>query len=79
MKKGMGYVLIKCAVDKIESVYHSLKNIPEVKDIYSVDGDYDIIVKVETDDVSRITSAVLKVRKIPGITHTKTLTVVDLE
>ncbi len=79
MSTGMGYVLIKCERDTIEQVYHEVEKVPEVKDVYGVNGEYDVIAKVVTPSPSEVPRVVLKIRRIPGVRATKTLTVVNLE
>ena len=77
--KGMGYVLVKCKKDMVEKVYKHMEKLDEVKDIYVVDGDYDIIAKIVMNNISDIPEGVLRIRKIDGVVATKTFTVVNIE
>ncbi len=79
MNTGIGYILIKCEKDGIESVYKEVEKVKEIKDIYAVNGEYDILAKIITNSPAEVPRVVLKIRKIPGIMATKTLTVVNLE
>ena len=79
MAMGMGYILVKCEKDVISKVYKEIEKVTEVKDIYAVNGEYDILAKIVTLSPSEIPRVVLKIRKIPGVHATKTLTVVSLE
>ncbi len=79
MKAGMGYILIKCEKDAVEYVYHEVEKVEEVKDIYVVNGEYDILAKIITSSPREVPHVVLKIRRIPGVRATKTLTVVSLE
>ena len=77
--KGMGYVLVKCKKDGVEKVYKEMEKLEEVRDIYAISGEYDIIAKIKVADISKIPNAVLKIRFIDGVVSTKTFTVVNLE
>lgn len=79
MKQGMGYVLIKCEKDAVEKVYHEVEKVSEVKEVYGVNGEYDVLAKVVTSSPSDVPRVVLEIRRIPGVRATKTFTVVNLE
>ncbi len=77
--KGAGYVLVKCRKERVEEVYKEMEKLEEVKDIYAINGEYDIIAKIEVSDISKVPNAVLKIRSVDGVLATKTFTVVNLE
>ncbi|KER07127.1 putative homocitrate synthase protein [Marine Group I thaumarchaeote SCGC AAA799-E16] len=72
------YVLVACDVGLEKSVIDKLKSVDLVKDIIGVMGSYDILVKLESensDDLKNIITS--KIRKIPDIKTTLTLTVIE--
>ncbi len=72
------YVLITCDVGSEKSVITELKTINLVKEIKEVMGEYDIIVKLESNNSDELKNIIpLKIRKIPNIRTTLTLTVIE--
>jgi DNA-binding Lrp family transcriptional regulator len=72
---AIGFVLITTTPGKESEVFSVLKKVSEIKELYPVFGDYDIIVKVEAKDADALGSVIInKIRSIPGISDTKTLT-----
>ncbi len=75
---AIAYVLITSAPQKDHQIFLELKRIPEVVEVYPLFGDYDLIAKVENDNVEKLGRLVLyKVGAIPGVVHTETLTVLE--
>jgi len=55
-----------------------LKKIPEVKQIYSVYGVYDYIIRVEADSMEKLKDVISsKVRQVKNIISTLTMVVID--
>lgn len=74
-----GFVLIITDAGKEHSVYAELNSIKEVDSAYPLFGEYDIIVKVHgADHVAIGMTVVDKIRTIPGVADTKTLTSIIL-
>ena len=48
------YVLVNADVGKEKDVLKELKNVPSVKEAYFVYGVYDIVAKIETNDVREL-------------------------
>lgn len=72
---AVGFVLVTTMPGKEHEIYLTMKKIPEVKEIYPVFGDYDIIAKIDAKDIETLGNVVVgKIRSIPGIAETKTLT-----
>ena len=68
------YILIKTEPGKECEVYGELKEIPEVIDLNQLFGEYDLIAKLETNDVDKAKLIIVdKIRYIKGIIDTKTL------
>ena len=70
------YVLITCDVGSEKSVITELKTINLVKEAEGVMGTWDILVKLESNNSDELKNIIpLKIRKIPNIRTTLTLTV----
>ncbi len=73
------YVLINTKPGAEEKVYSDLASMANVEEIYTLFGEYDIIVKVEAKDYPVLESFIVsKIRNIAGIVDTKTLMVIKL-
>jgi len=75
------YVLINCDMGSEEDVISNLKTIDGVKEVHGTFGAYDIIVKIESEDVDKLRDKITwKIRKIERIRLTLTLmTIPDQE
>ncbi len=75
------YVLINCDMGSEEDVISHLKTIDGVKEVHGTFGAYDIIVKIESEDVDKLRDKITwKIRKIERIRSTLTLmTIPDQE
>lgn len=68
------YVLVNCELGSEEEVISELKSIEGVKEVHGTFDAYDILAKVESDQVEALREAITwKVRKIPKICSTLTL------
>jgi len=68
------YVLINCDLRYEEQIIEELKHISDVKEIHGTFGAYDILAKVESDGVEKLSETITwKIRKIPKIRFTLTL------
>ena len=71
---GFAYVLINCDLGAEEDVISHLKTIDGVKEVHGTFGAYDILAKVESDDVDKLRDTItLKIRKLDRIKSTLTL------
>ena len=71
---GFAYVLINCDLGYEEDVISQLKTIDGVKEVQGTFGAYDILAKVESDDVDKLRDTItLKIRKLDRIRSTLTL------
>ena len=69
-----GFVLINVAAGKEESVYKSLLDMGETEGVRQVFGQYDLIIRVEAEDLNElITTVIGKIRSVDGVTKTTTL------
>lgn len=71
--KESAFVMITCE-ECTRSLVDSLKSIPEVKEIQPTCGNYDVIVKIETDSAESLCEIIsTKIRTIDKIRATTTL------
>lgn len=69
-----GFVLIRVDAGKEREVYNGLNNMKEVKGIQMVFGHYDIIARLESNDLNELSEIVLeRIRNIEGVSTTTTL------
>jgi DNA-binding Lrp family transcriptional regulator len=67
-------VLATCDIHQIPETAQAVADIAEVSEVYSVAGDFDLVIMVRTrthDDLARVVSE--NIAKIPGIQRTQTL------
>ena len=68
------YVLINCEIGSEEKVIEELKTIDGIKEVHGTFGAYDILAKVESDQVESLRETITwKIRKIDKIRSTLTL------
>ena len=71
---AVGFVLITTEPGKEISVREKVAEIDCVKGIWVVFGNFDCFVKVEADEESELTEAIVQgIRSVPGIVDTRTL------
>lgn len=76
----IGFVLISVAPSHIRKVYKELSNVQEVIEINVLFGEYDLIVKIEAENIENLANIVIdKIRTIKGISDTRTLRGVKLQ
>lgn len=72
--KESAFVMITCEDYHDTSIIEALQSIPEVKEIQYTYGNYDIVIKVETDTADSMRDVIeCGIRKIPRILATTTL------
>ena len=68
------YVLINCEIGSEEKVIEELKTIAGVKEVHGTFGAYDVLAKVESEQVETLRETITwKIRKIDKIRSTLTL------
>ena len=68
------YVLINCELGSEEAIISQLKGLEGVKEVHGTFGAYDILAKVQSDQVEKLRETITwKIRKIPKIRSTLTL------
>ena len=77
---AVGFVLVSVEPSHIHKVFKELSNVPEVIEINTLFGEYDIIAKIKAEDAEKLGKIVIdKIRIIKGIADTRTLRGVKLE
>ena len=75
---AISFVLINCEFNSEKNIIKQLKSIESIKEAYGTLGAYDILVKIESDDVKKIRGIITtKIRKIEKIRSTLTLVVIE--
>ncbi|MDQ4094744.1 MAG: Lrp/AsnC ligand binding domain-containing protein [Actinomycetota bacterium] len=67
-------VLAVCDVHAIPETGQAIADLPEVTEVYSVSGDYDLVCMVrvrEHEDLARVVTH--EIAKVPGVQRTQTL------
>ena len=67
-------VLAVCDIHRIPETAQAVADLSEVSEVYSVAGDYDLVIMVRVrshDDLARVVSE--EIARIPGIQRTQTL------
>ena len=68
------YVLINCEIGSEEKVVEELKTIDGIKEVHGTFGAYDVLAKVESEQVETLRETITwKIRKIDKIRSTLTL------
>jgi len=70
----IAYVLINCDLGYEEQIIEELKHLSDVKEVHGTFGAYDILAKVESDQVATLRETIMwKIRKIDKVRSTLTL------
>jgi len=71
-------VLINCDLGFEEQIIEDLKHLSDVKEAHEIFGAYDILAKVESDQISTLRESVMyEIRKIDRVRSTITLMGID--
>lgn len=71
---ALGFALLTISPLHEKTVYESLTNLEEITEIHPLFGEYDILIKIECNDIDQIGETVIKkVRSLKGVMDTKTL------
>jgi len=75
---AIAYVLINCDLGYEEQIIEELKHISDVKEIHGTFGAYDILAKVESDQITTLRETITsKIRKIDRIRSTLSLMAIE--
>ena len=69
-----GFALLTISPLNEKAVYDALKVVSEIKEIHPLFGEYDILIKLECQDIDAIGEVIInKIRSLKGVVDTKTL------
>ena len=72
------YVLITCDLGFDVEIIDEIKQLEEVKEVHGIFGAYDIIVRLESDNVENLKDVITwKIRKLSRVRSTLTLMAVE--
>lgn len=70
---ALAFVFVNCRIGSAKVVLDEIKRIPEVTEANALSGTYDIISKVEANTIEEVKRAIMKVRRIEGVSSSLTL------
>jgi len=71
---AVGFALLSISPLNEKEVFDALNNMGEVTEVHPLFGEYDILVKIECEDIDAIGEVVIKrIRALKGIVDSKTL------
>ena len=69
---------MNCTLGSEEKIINEITKLPDVKEVRGTYGVHDIFVKVRSENTEAMNHTITnKIRKIPGITSTVTLVVIE--
>lgn len=72
------YVLINCDLGSEEGIIKEIKGLDGVKEVKGTYGVYDVITKVESDNMEALKDTITwKIRRMPKVRSTVTLIVIE--
>lgn len=72
------FVLINAEIGDEDKVVEELKKIENVKEVYAVYGAYDVIAKVESDNMDKVKETITwKIRRLENVRSTLTMIVIE--
>ena len=72
------YILVNCTMGSEENIISEIAKLVGVEEVRGTYGVHDIFVKVKSDNTEAMNHTITnKIRKIPGITSTVTLVVIE--
>ena len=71
---AIGFALISISPLYEKTVHEKLGSLPDITEVHPLFGEYDILVKIECNDIDTIGKVVIKqIRATKGVMDTKTL------
>ena len=72
------YILVNCTMGSEVNIINEVAKLSDVKEVRGTYGVHDIFVKVKSDSTESLNHTITsKIRKVPGITSTATLVVIE--
>ena len=70
---ALAFIFVNCRLDSARVVLDEIKRITEVTEANILSGAYDIISKVEANTMEEVKRAIMKIRRIDGVSSSLTL------
>jgi len=71
---AIGFALLSISPLHEKNVFETLNSINEITEVHPLFGEYDILLKIEADNIDFIGDVIInKIRSIKGVVDTKTL------
>jgi len=70
------YILATCVPGNEKEVIQKIRELSNVSEVNGIMGKYDIFVKIQSDDVLKVDSTISKVRSVPHVTNTMSISVI---
>ena len=68
------FVMIKCEAGKAHGVADKVVELLQVSEIYTVSGDYDLLIKCDLPDATKVDDFIIKhIQTLTGVSSTHTL------
>lgn len=79
-KEGFFAIVLIKSQPQIQTIniVNKIKKIGDIKNIYEVAGDFDIVIEVVTQSPEKFNEIIEKIRTIEGILNTESLTVLKI-
>jgi DNA-binding Lrp family transcriptional regulator len=72
------YILVNCTLGSEEKIIEEIAKLSDVKEVRGTYGVHDVFVKVKSENTETMNHTITnRIRKIPGITSTVTLVVIE--
>ncbi|MDE1827043.1 MAG: Lrp/AsnC ligand binding domain-containing protein [Thaumarchaeota archaeon] len=72
----IAYILVTCVPGNEKEVISKTKDLPDVIEVNGIMGKYDVFVKIEAKDPTKVDTAISKVRNVAHVTSTITMPVI---
>ncbi len=69
----IAYILITCVPGNEKEVIAKTKDLQDVAEVNGIMGKYDVFVKIDAKDPTRVDTAISKVRNVAHVTSTVTM------
>ena len=72
----IAYILATCIPGNEKEVIQKIKELQNIAEVNGIMGKYDIFVKIQANDVTKVDSTIGKVRRVPHVTSTISILVI---
>ena len=72
----ISYILVTCIPGNEKEVIKKIKELSNITEVNGVMGKYDVFVKIQSADISKVDATISKVRNVPHVTGTITMPVI---